>query len=51
MENISYHVAAGLVNKELLLDVITAFLAGDEENESIKLRILNAISGHAEEQP
>lgn len=47
MENISYHVAAGAIDKELLRDIIAAFLLEDEENEGLKLRILNAISTQA----
>ena len=43
MENISYHVAAGRINKELLGGIITAFLE-DEDSEEIKLRILHAIT-------
>ena len=42
MENISYHVAAGKIDKELLSDVIASFL-NEEESEEIKLRILHAI--------
>lgn len=45
MENISYHVAAGNINKELLLEIITAHLMEEEDDESLKLKILNAISG------
>lgn len=45
MENISYHVAAGNIDKDLLREVITACLERDEENEALKLKILNAISG------
>lgn len=45
MENISYHVAAGSIDKDLLREIITAHLEEDEENESLKLKILNAISG------
>lgn len=45
MENISYHVAAGNIDKDLLREIITAHLEEDEENESLKLKILNAISG------
>lgn len=45
MENISYHVAAGNIDKELLLEVITAHLMEEEDNESLKLKILNAITG------
>lgn len=44
MENISYHVAAGNIDKELLRDVIEAHLAEETDNEAIKLRVLNAIS-------
>lgn len=47
MENISYHVAAGNIDKDLLLDVITAHLQEDFENEALKLKILHAISGGA----
>lgn len=43
MENISYHVAAGSIDKELLLEIISAHLDGDGENESLKLKILDAI--------
>lgn len=45
MENISYHVAAGNVDKELLQEIITAHLMEEENSESLKLKILNAISG------
>lgn len=45
MENISYHVAAGNIDKALLLEIITAHLMEEEDNESLKLKILNAISG------
>lgn len=44
MENISYHVAAGNIGKELLQEFIAALIEDDEENESLKLKILNAIS-------
>jgi death-on-curing protein len=44
MENISYHVAAGNIDKDLLREIIAAHLEEDEENESLKLKILNAIS-------
>ena len=44
MENISYHVAAGKIDKELLREIIRANLLRDAENESLKLGILNAIS-------
>lgn len=45
MENVSYHVAAGSIDKDLLREIITAHLEEDEENEALKLKILNAISG------
>lgn len=45
MESISYHVAAGRIDKALLEEIITAHLMEEESDESLKLRILNAISG------
>lgn len=45
MENISYHVAAGNIDRELLHEVISALLAGEIDDEVLKLKILNAISG------
>jgi death on curing protein len=47
MENISYHVAAGNIDRALLQEIITAHLMEEEDNESLKLKILNAISGQA----
>jgi death-on-curing protein len=47
MENISYHVAAGNIDKDLLLEVITAHLQEDFENEALKLKILHVISSGA----
>lgn len=44
MENISYHVAAGNIDKDLLREIITAFIAKDFDNEELKLKILHAIS-------
>jgi len=44
MENISYHVAAGNIDRELLHEIICAFLAEELDNESLKLKIFNAIS-------
>lgn len=43
MENISYHVAAGNIAKDLLHRLICALLDGKEEDESLKLEIYNAI--------
>jgi death-on-curing protein len=45
MENISYHVAAGNIGKDLLQEVIAAHLAQESDNEVLKLKVLNAISG------
>ena len=45
MENISYHVASGDINKELLLRIMTALLDGTYEfDEELKIDIYNAIS-------
>lgn len=44
-ENISYHVAAGSISKELLGEWIIAVLRGVEDEEALKLKILNAIAG------
>ena len=47
-ENISYHVAAGAISKELLGEWITAILCGNEDDESLKLKIFNAIDKASE---
>lgn len=44
MENISYHVAAGRIGKDLLHEIISAVILDDMENEPLKLKILQAIS-------
>lgn len=45
MENISYHVAAGKISKELLHKIMTLIFNGEYDiNEEIKLEIYNAIS-------
>ena len=44
MENISYHVAAGKITKELLHEIITAYINSDYDSEPLKLKIFNAIS-------
>lgn len=44
-ENISYHTAAGAISKELLGCWMLAILEGEEDDESLKLAIFNAISG------
>ena len=44
MENISYHVAAGKINKELLRKIMYEILKGTyDENEGLKIEIMNAI--------
>ena len=44
-ENISYQVAAGKINKELLHRIMTAIMDGTYElDEELKLAIYNAIS-------
>lgn len=44
MENISYHVAAGNIDKELLREIIFACLDEELDSETLKLKILDAIS-------
>lgn len=44
MENISYHLAAGRIEKELLAEIIHSFLENDEDfSEELKLNLLLAI--------
>ena len=43
MENISHHVAAGNINKELLHEIVTAVVNENTEDESLKFKILTAI--------
>ena len=45
-ENISYHVASGAISKELLAEWIQAILMGEEDDESLKLAIWEAINQH-----
>ncbi|MCF8131308.1 MAG: type II toxin-antitoxin system death-on-curing family toxin [Deltaproteobacteria bacterium] len=45
MENISRHVAAGLVDRDLLYEIISAVLAQEmDSDEELKLKIFHAIS-------
>ena len=44
MENISYHVAAGSIDKSLLGDLICAALNDDMDDEDLKLRLLHALA-------
>lgn len=46
-ENISYHVAASNISKELLGEWMCAVLRGEEDDESLKLKIYNAIAGNS----
>ena len=44
MENISYHVASGKINKELLYKIFSIIFNGENDfNEELKLEIYNAI--------
>lgn len=44
-ENISYHVAAGNINKELLHEILEAIIYDNwDENEELKLKYLHAIA-------
>ncbi|CAN1209632.1 Fido domain-containing protein [Tumidithrix helvetica PCC 7403] len=45
MENIAVWVAEGKISKELLADIIEALIYEDNFSESLKLKILHAISG------
>lgn len=48
MENISYHLAAGRIDKELLSDIIHSILMNEQDfDEELKLRILMAINDEA----
>lgn len=49
MENISYHVAAGRIDKDFLHEIICAFIAEEMDNEALKLKILHAISENQNE--
>jgi death-on-curing protein len=42
MENIVEHVAGGLIEKDLLKDIIVDYVNGDDD-EAVKLRVLEAI--------
>ena len=44
MENISYHVAAGNIDKEFLHEIITAFLAEEMDVEALKLKRQSALA-------
>lgn len=44
MENISYHMAAGVISKDFLLDIIKSIIYEEDFSEELKLKIANAIS-------
>ena len=44
MENISYHVAANNIDKDLLHEILESFLDGNYDSEEIKLKIYEAIT-------
>ena len=48
-ENINYHVAAGAISKELLGEWMRAVLNGQDDDESLKLKIYQAISGDTQQ--
>jgi death-on-curing protein len=43
MENISYHVAAGRINKDLLFEIIYSIINEPEFSEELKLKIFDCI--------
>lgn len=43
MENISIHVAAGKIDKNLLSDIIKSLIYDEQYSESLKLRIIQSI--------
>lgn len=43
MENVSYHVAAGKIDKGLLQEIISALIYDEFDNEDLKLKIYRAI--------
>lgn len=46
MENISYHVASGAIDKDLLYEVIFSVINEPEMSEEIKLKLFETISNH-----
>jgi death-on-curing protein len=44
METISYHVAAGNVDKDLLFEIITSILYEEDYSEELKLKLVSAFS-------
>lgn len=46
MENISYHIANGNINKDLLHEIISSLLENSQEREELKLKIWHAIGNN-----
>lgn len=44
MEMVSYQLAAGRINKDLLRDIIASILTAEDYSEELKIRIKNSIS-------
>jgi death-on-curing protein len=44
METISYHVAAGNIDKDLLFEIITSILYEEDYSEELKLKLIEAFS-------
>lgn len=47
METISYHVATGNIDKDLLLEIITSILYEEDYSEELKLKLIDAFSKNA----
>lgn len=45
MENVSYHVAAGVIDRQLLHQIVCAVINDSMDDEELKLRLFRAISG------
>jgi death-on-curing protein len=43
MENISVAVADNIIDKELLFEIVTSLINEEDYNESLKLKIINAL--------
>jgi len=48
METISYHLAAGRIDKEFLTDIIDSIIYEEDYSEEIKLRLFESISDEEE---
>jgi death-on-curing protein len=49
MENISYHVASGAIDKDFLRELIEAVISDNMDDEDLKLRLISAIQDHEEQ--